>query len=383
MVTPRARLFTEFVRALAAGVPMDGGRLHELRSALQAALRSEMRRRGLWDSPPGYLGIYGWRTWSESSASGGSPLEELLDECYTYIFVDRLRSLTAQLAVKANVDGLVFLDIKHFLHERQKEHDPLGFRVFEMVWAAVQHCLAEGLLLLIEGDQRVRNDTVLGFDAGAPPPQQPVGLRAWAARIDDELLPDLITARGERRDEVILELARNLSVLHREGVTVFRFKDLIDPFKDDVRDRWAAILRAEGGREVEDGDDALSAAWVERPGVQYEARESFRALVTCVLQGLERLDVPAMTRTYLSTLWQYLRLYSVEGGGDPAAGAAAAQPADSQVRRRRRSGRPSDRTLADLLHIPRDQLPQLFATLGRLVQGCRSSDGARVRELTA
>jgi hypothetical protein len=373
LVAPRARQFTDFVRAQAAGEVVDAVRLREVRTALRAALRSEMRRRGLWESPPSYLGIDGWQSWSAAGADHG-PLEELLDECFSFIFVDRRRSLEAQLAIKPNIDGLVFLNIQHFLHEWQKEFDPLGYRVFEIVWAAVAHCLADGTLAVIAGDGKVRNDTVLAFDAAAAPPAQPVELRAWAARVDDKLLPDLVTARGARRDEIVLELARNLITLSREGVAAFRFKELIDPIKSDVRERWAAIFSHAGGREIEVADEAAAAAWIERPGLRYEARESFRALVSCVLLALSRLDAPEKVLGYLSTLWQYLCFHSAESGEPPEAEADA--PQGTPVRRRRRAGRPSDRTLAELLQIPREQLPQLFATLGRLVERCRAQPQA-------
>jgi len=77
---------------------------------------------------------------------GTGPLEELLADCYAFIFVDRLRTLQVQLAIKPNIDGLIFLNIRNFLYERQKDHDPLGYHVFTVVVAAVKKCLANGVL---------------------------------------------------------------------------------------------------------------------------------------------------------------------------------------------------------------------------------------------
>ena len=133
-------VFTDHVRALGTGEPLDSRRFETLWAALRAALRGELKRRGLWDSPPSYLGIYGSGSWE--TADGGktheSALEELLVECYSYIFISRLRSLQAQLSLKTNIDGLVFLNIRHFLHERQKQHDPIGSQVFEVLQSAVR-----------------------------------------------------------------------------------------------------------------------------------------------------------------------------------------------------------------------------------------------------
>ncbi len=371
--SPQSRLFTEFVRAEAAGeVGLE--QTEEVLSALRAALRSELRHRGLWESSPRYLGIVGWQSWGDGGPGGG-PLAELVGECYTFIFVDRRRALRAQLTVKSNIDGLVFLNIRHFFYERQKAHDPIGFRVFEVVWAAVQRSLADGVLTILDGDSKVRNDTVLGFDAASDPSlAPPADLYAWASRVDDELLPRLVTARGERQDAVALELAERLAARRGQGPQVFRFKDLVDAFKDDVRERWAAILQAEPHVELEEVEGAARQAWLPPPADSYEERESFRALVACVLLALQSIEVPETTRGYLSTLWQFLRVQS-EGAGEPEPAAAGA-PAAAGVKRRRRPGRPSDRALAEELLIPREQLPRLFGILGGIVERCRSNGGA-------
>jgi hypothetical protein len=83
------RVFTDFVRSLAAQEPLDERRLTEAWKALAAALRAELKKRGLWESPPSYLGIFGWDRWEPERFSGerDSALEELLAECYTYIFL--------------------------------------------------------------------------------------------------------------------------------------------------------------------------------------------------------------------------------------------------------------------------------------------------------
>lgn len=104
-----------------------------------------------------------------SSARGAqvSALGELVADCYAFIFVDRLQSLKRHLEDKPDIDGLVLLNVRHFLHERQREHDPLGFRIFELLYAAVEEAVSSGALSLLAGDKKIRNDTLL---ASAPPP---------------------------------------------------------------------------------------------------------------------------------------------------------------------------------------------------------------------
>ncbi len=85
------RLFTDYVRSLdPAGEPPDPGRFEEVWRALGRVLKSEIRKRGLWDYPPSYLGVYGWARWSrEEPGVGGERLleavDELLGECYAYV----------------------------------------------------------------------------------------------------------------------------------------------------------------------------------------------------------------------------------------------------------------------------------------------------------
>ncbi len=367
--------FTEHVRLLTGNKPLDAERLEPLWAALRRALRAELKRRNLWESSPAYLGIYGWEGWESRETPGGlgeGALEELLAECYTFIFVQRQRSLTAQLLVKPNVDGLVFLNIKHFLHERQKEHDPVGSQVFEVLQSAVRGALAAGELFRIAGNERVGNDTVLSFSssgAGAPAPALE-GVAALVARWNDELLPDLVTLRGQRQEEVVGRLRERLADLRREGFETFRFKDLIDPLKADVRTRWAALLaqsQGEGAPQIGE-EERREPVRLAPPDRRFEERELFRRLVDCVLTSLRRLDVSEKTRGYLTTLWQFVRIQASEG--------ETAEPRASRLDRwleeEADEERPSLRRLADQLRIPRERLPGLYEMLGDLLQRCRA-----------
>jgi hypothetical protein len=248
-------IFTHYVRSLEEGKPLDERRHNAAWKALRTALRGELKRRGLWDSPPSYLGVFGRESWEAAGSAPGaggkeSALEELLADCYSYIFVSRLRNLRAQLHFRSNIDGLIFLNIRHFLYERQRQHDPMGLQVFEVLQAAVRKAVEEGELLVLGGDERIRNDTVLGFAHGAGPRREPQEMASLAALWNDELLPDLVTLRGQRQVEVVPRLRERLPELRELGIGTFRFKDLIDPLKADVRSRWAAILERSQGEVV-------------------------------------------------------------------------------------------------------------------------------------
>jgi hypothetical protein len=347
--TAVARIFTDFIRRLEPAGEPDPEGLTAVRETLRGALTGELRRRGLWNAPPEYLGVYGRDSWEDV-------LEELLADCYTFIFVDRRRSLQAQLRLKENIDGLIFLNVRHFLHERQKERDPVGAQVFAVLQAAVRSAVAEGELHVLAGDPRVRNETVLGFRPDAEPrtPAAPVGgLRSLVARWNDDLLPHLVTLRGKRQVEVVHQLRGRLAGLLDAGFEAFRFKDLIDPFKADVRARWTAILEQAAGETAVERteDDTLQAVRLVRPDTGFEEMQVFRRLVACVLEGIERLDVSEKTRGHLTTLWQFLRIQAMAGP----------------------EGRLSERRVEDLLGIPRDRHKELRRILGRLLERCRAS----------
>src|SRR5262249_51174965 len=101
-------LFTRFVQSLDEAPDETlalavWGRLREI-------LEHELKRRGLWHHPPAYLGICAadWRGGPEDDGA----LDELVAECYGFIFVDRLERLRAQLAQKPNIEGLVLLNVR-------------------------------------------------------------------------------------------------------------------------------------------------------------------------------------------------------------------------------------------------------------------------------
>ena len=373
-VLETSRVFTDHVRLLTQGRLLDAGGLEPFWGALRAALRAELRRRGLWESPPAYLGIYGWESWEAGAGQGA--LEELLCECYSYIFVLRLRCLQAQLKVKPNIDGLVFLNIRHFLHERQKEHDPVGSQVFEVLRSAVRAAIAEGTLHVLEGDEGIRNDTLLSF---SPAARSPVAKREEIAALvtswNDELLPDLVTLRGQRQEEVVLRLRERLPDLQGRGLTAFSFKDLIDPLKADVRRRWAAVLdQSQGEVAPQRGEEERrSRVRFVQPDPRVEERQLFRRLVECVLNALRRLDTNEKTREYLVTLWQFVRLQAAEGDEPAPPGSRF----EALLREIGDEERPSLRWLAEQLRIPRERLPGLYEVLGTLLKRCRAANSGQ------
>ncbi len=128
-VTVDGGVFTRFVRSLnPQGKPPDEVGFDRVWQALRGLLHRELRQRGLWLLPPSYLGVDGWGHWTESAGGRADALDELVADCYSFNFVQRIVSLRAQLQVKPNIEGLIYLNVGHFVHELQQRNDPLGTR---------------------------------------------------------------------------------------------------------------------------------------------------------------------------------------------------------------------------------------------------------------
>ncbi len=356
-------IFTEYVRSLDAGIEPTPESFEAAWGKLREALRSEMMKRSVWSAPPSYLGIYGSHSWSEKGA-----LEELLSDCYSFIFVRRLPGLEALLEVQENIEGLVFRNIRNFLFEKQKHHDPLGYRVFRVLRTATRQSIAAGALHVLAGDPRVGNATILAFSPGcglarARPEDLSERIRPWS----DELLPELVTARGAKLDAVVGDLCRCLARLAAQGIEGFRFKDLIAPLKQAVRGCWNAVWQSsQGDLAFDDGDgEFVNLVRLVRPDSGFEERDLFQALLACVAEALDRLEARRKTRAYLEKLWAFLRNHAAEQ--EPAPDPDA----------RRASTLPSRRRIATLLDIPRYRFPELHGTLGNLVETCRTPESGQ------
>lgn len=346
-------VFTRFLQALDPGRPLEGEGFEEVWQALRRLLIGELKRRSLWTLSPAYLGIYGSASWADEDA-----IEELVADGFVFIFGERLRSLRAQLRFKTNIEGLILRSVRNFLHEAQKHHDPVGFRVFTVLRGAVRAAVAAGDLHVIEGNPAVRRGTVLAFHPGsspsdaASPGELGPALRAW----NDDLLPDLITARGWEVRPLMERIEKHLLGMHALGFFVVRFQDLIDPLRHDVRVRWRALWAGAQGEVLPQSgeDDLFPVVLLVAPARSLEKRESFRDLLDCLERGIEGLAQRVQSKEYLRRLHIFLRNYAAD----------ALDMAEGE-------GLPSHRRIADLLGIPRERLPGLFATLQEIAEACR------------
>ena len=365
--------FTAYIRSLGpAGEPPSAESFGTLLGTLRGALVHEMKRRSVWSAPPSFLGVYGGRHWADSDV-----LEELLLGCYQYIFILRLAALRRQLEVRSNLDGLIFLNIRHFLHEAQRRNDPLGMRLFEITHGAVEQLVRAGTLHLLDGDPRIRNATVLAFAAWRDPQEaRGVDLGGPIAAWCDALLPDLVSAWG--KEEMTERLAERIAALPTDGIDAFRFRDLLGPLKAEVRARWRA-LAVDGETAIAGtGEEQLEPTRLVPPDTGFEESQSFAELRRCVSERLDAVEERAKTREYLRRLWFCLWLWAAEAKADSTAAEEEDLPATAAEALATAGRLPSDKRLGELLSIPRARISGLKETLGRLLEDCQGTTAGAV-----
>ena len=245
--------------------------------------------------------------------------------------------------------------------------------MFEVARASVRALLGSGELLVLAGDDGVRNDTLLSFDGDAglgrdSPARLADRVKGW----NDHLLPDLVTASGREKQHVVDALAERLRSLGAERGGAFLFREIVEPLKDDARSRWAERLGQEqGDTGFEATDASLGTVRLVMPETGVEDRQSFDALVAGVRARLDRHDGSEVERGHLRSLWEFLSACAANGS-EPSTGDGP-RPG-SPAGKGRRS--PSRRRIAARLGIPRNRLPALYATLGRLVDEARRAGSA-------
>lgn len=353
------RVFSDFLKTFhGRNEPRDLGLWQPMWEELCRELRRELRRRRLWELSPSILGVVGMARWQEEPVGGSlrgrslEALDELASGAYQFIFIDRLAALRRHLEAKGEIEGLVRRNVRNFIYETQRRHDPLGTRIFAIVKSGVELALERETLHLLAGGAKIANDTLLGTRNGAA--EQPgvderlVELtKAW----NDELLEPMMTANGKHRTQLVVELADRLASLEEEGVHAFTFGDLITPLKRDARCRWAAILSADArhwNEVVGLEEPPVSASTTPQ---RLEDRDRFAKLSRCVEHRLAQLPGQRRTRNHRLHLWRYLHRFSWEVDEFP-------------------EELPSFRELARILGIPRERFRELYETIKEELSGC-------------
>jgi hypothetical protein len=305
-----ASVLTEHVRNFdAASDPAE-----QVLPALERLLRHRMRQKNLLSAPPEFLGYPGVPNWDSAIA-----FEDIVVDCYIYAIAQRVAALRNQLKIKPNVDGLISRNVKNFLLERQRQHDPIGYAVFGNVQGAAREAAAANVLVLENLERgKIHNGTILRFDGGPPialpaPPdliQETVkGATGW-----EEVVRHLTETTEEGR-EWVLGLLRQF---RGAGIAAIRSGDLVAAVAGRVRAEWAARHAdpaSEVGREGEDEYEAtVRMVW---PDEGLETRERWERLKRVIPGRIARLDRQERVRVRLAGVFAALVQAVEEGGHAP------------------------------------------------------------------
>lgn len=323
------------------GDVQDRGLFDAMWVSLRSALRQELKRRNLWRLSPGFLGLYGWEYWSEGA------LDDLTHDCYLFAIHERRRALLAQWRNQHDIYGLILRNIRSYLFETQRRHDPIGFRVFELLQLTARDLLDSGELYLIFGAPKVRNETIMEFTSIDPTPEpilqaDSAGLRDATLLWCDRLLPDLVTARGHAVKDLRHRLRDCFLAMPAAGIARFRFGDLVDVVKKETRRRWTAITSQELA------DPSVVDSLGPGPLSERQQTEQYRSLLQHLEHSIETFSGRHVTKEYLRRLLTYLRHHAADTDS----------PTDL----------PSARRMAEILQIPRERLRGLFLTLQQFAE---------------
>lgn len=343
LVEPERDVYTEYVTSLGEnGKPPTLETYEEVCRELLGDLKRELRRRGLSTAPPRFLG-FAEAEWTRDA------FDDLVQDLYVFNFVERFRKLRIHSKTKSNIRGLVIRNIRNRLHELQTLADPIGYKVFERLRAALMLLIKKKTLIVLRNPHRtIGKETVLGFG----PVNVEVELdddfetkvRVW----NDELLPGIITAPSRLVPGIIERLAEHVVGLRESDVRAFRFHDLVDPMKNDIRRRLQA---AEIGADSHTREGGMMIPIVY-PDDEPDGAKRFRLLLKCVSDSIERLD-QSRERREVWDLWNFVRGHVQDEAADDLWLLSNVQ-------------------LGQLTGINRKRLPKLFERLGELVRPCRS-----------
>ena len=353
-------VFSDYLRALGRDEEPADAPFEAVWSALRKLVRAGLRKRGLLDKSPSLLGIVGARSW-EPGPAGADALDELTADAYTFVFIDRLEAMLRQLAVRPQVEGIVRLNVGHFLHERMQQLDPLGNRLYGVLRDAIG-LLVDGAVVTVEGSSKLGRSSVVRFAAATDDvaPADPEALAKAVATWLDDLLPALVVTTGRGYAPMTHRLAAHLAELASAGIAAFRFPELLAPLRTELRYRWTGA--DEGGDRFEAVLPGMTV--LPTPDQAYAARRGFHELVDCVRRRIHELGARHRDRALLEALWRILAHAAVDPES-PASGAASM---------------PSRRQLARDLAISRDRLSTLYEMVKRFARACREEASPRTAE---
>lgn len=223
-----------------AAEAMDDHDVEEALQHLKSLTIYELKRRGLWTAPPSYVGQEGVR-WIQPGV-----LDDFAHQVFYFVLVERFRSLANARRLGKKTGWRVRKFIGFFITERQREGDPIGYRVFVRLKASVMQALEQRFLFLFGDDldageaPELDNQSRLTYVRGRFVVAALDRLQDAAHFLNDRVLPRLVTDEGRAVPKLLDRLTNALQVLGRElqNFEAFQLGELSKELKDDARRRF-------------------------------------------------------------------------------------------------------------------------------------------------
>ena len=262
-----------------------------LMKRLRTIVRGELHERNLFHAPPGRLG-YSGPTWVDNDT-----LADLVGDAYEFNF-RRRAALDAQRRHKKNVDGLIRLNVKHFITDQQAKFDPLGFSVYQNAIGGIERAVESKVLRTDAAEAQLDGHTLLKYGTwnqhSAP---------ADAARMRDALLSqrgvgdlkELATICQDAQIQIEVRITRLPQ--SDSSIEGFHCRDLVEPLKIEVRAAHHAGAVVGAGTVVqqpdEDATDYVQVSQAEDPGL---------LVVRALGRTVDAANLPATMKTHLKNL---------------------------------------------------------------------------------
>ncbi|MCP4701352.1 MAG: hypothetical protein GY862_31530 [Gammaproteobacteria bacterium] len=280
--------------------------LMALLESLKQALKAKMSSKGLLAVPPAWLG-YSYRSWKETDA-----FDDLSTDCYLFAVIERYMSLRSQLKVKQNIDGLLFLNIDHFLVALQKRNDPVGYAVWKNIKDAIESAAGAGILTGGSA-KKISNQTLLVFSTRKTTESLDKELILAALRKNPAWLnirlflgisldsihtrtpPDMkwlgerLQKAGLNAEAIQNKLGEAIRGLSEAGGN-FRFKDLVDAAKQEVRGVWDAAGRDpdENAAAIVEEGNIVKIIKIIAPDTEHEEWQSWRDRIKKISEKIHK-----------------------------------------------------------------------------------------------
>jgi hypothetical protein len=282
-----------------------------LLAALADLVRQRLRKSGMWGHPPEYFGYPEYHTWEEAfSEEDPSPgpagdffLEEVVPES---AFFDQT------LQAGNDVDALLRQKVRWFLTDRQKRHDPIGYRAFMNLLAVVEAMVADGSAVATNRvGGKIRNPTLVRLTSTGSSPPADEGELSRVIDTDADWQPVLrrLAKLGKGAQRLLRE---RLELFPAAGVAAFSVGELGAVLKARAREANEAWNRA-----TEAGNNPNESRTPPQSECYTPSEEDLSSLRSRVCAAVEKSEYTPKVKRGMAVVFEDWLKYLAAGADHP------------------------------------------------------------------